>query len=261
MPAKKKPKAKPNDQNQEDEEEDEEVYVTFAMVRELLITQERLLKAHYQEMFSLTNRQIEMLTSKVEELRISIEFTQKDVTDLKAGDRNTAEMAKDADPNLKQRIEAIEAELKALKGKTVYLENQSRRNNIRIDGIPETTGETWDDVETKVKEVLSEQLNFSDEVKVERAHRSGRVKTPGLGRTIVCKLHDWKQKDKIIQMARKTKPPGLFINEDFSAETIQRRKEQIPELKRAKEQGKLAYFVVDKLVIKDRQFVRHEPIT
>ena len=190
MPAKKKPKAKPNDQNQEDEEEDEEVYVTFAMVRELLITQERLLKAHYQEMFSLTNRQIEMLTSKVEELRISIEFTQKDVTDLKAGDRNTAEMAKDADPNLKQRIEAIEAELKALKGKTVYLENQSRRNNIRIDGIPETTGETWDDVETKVKEVLSEQLNFSDEVKVERAHRSGRVKTPGLGRTIVCKLHD-----------------------------------------------------------------------
>ena len=62
-------------------------------------------------------------------------------------------------------------------------------------------------------------------------------------------------------MTRKTKPPGLFINKDFSAETIQRRKEQIPELKRAKEQGKLAYFVVDKLVIKDRQFVRHEPIT
>ena len=35
--------------------------------------------------------------------------------------------------------------------KLEYLENQSRRNNIRIDGISEEENESWDTTEEKVK--------------------------------------------------------------------------------------------------------------
>ena len=53
-----------------------------------------------------------------------------------------------------------------------------------------------------------------------------------------------------MRLARRVKPPGLFINEDLAEETMKRRKEQMPKLRETKEQGKIAYFIMDKLVIK-----------
>ena len=49
-----------------------------------------------------------------------------------------------------------------------YLENQSRRNNIRIDGIPEEPDETWEDTESKAKVALESKLNlpFNSPVKL-----------------------------------------------------------------------------------------------
>ena len=39
--------------------------------------------------------------------------------------------------------------------KTVYLENQSRRNSLRFEGLLEDDNETWDETEAKVKNVLA----------------------------------------------------------------------------------------------------------
>ena len=105
MPPRRKPKGSRN----EEESEDEETYVTFGMVRELLITQERLLKDHYQEMFKLTDAKVDRLTTKIDELRTSLEFTQKEVADLKA---NCAATVEDA---VEERIKTTESELKHLK--------------------------------------------------------------------------------------------------------------------------------------------------
>ena len=54
-----------------------------------------------------------------------------------------------------------------------------------------------------------------------------------------------------MKSSRTIKAQGLFVNEDFAYETIQRRKEQMPKLKAPKQAGKIAYFVVDNLVIRD----------
>ena len=51
-----------------------------------------------------------------------------------------------------------------------YLENQSRRNNVKIFGIPEDDDEkSWDDTESKVKEAIRNKLGIEDEIKIERA--------------------------------------------------------------------------------------------
>ena len=39
--------------------------------------------------------------------------------------------------------------------KTVYLENQSRRNSLRFEGLLEDDNETWDEPGAKVKNVLA----------------------------------------------------------------------------------------------------------
>ena len=127
------------------------------------------------------------------------------------------------------------------------MENQSRRNNIRVDGIPEVHGETWETTELLVEEVLKDKLQMSDEIFIERAHGverkvSSRVTSslPARPRTTVCRLSHWKQKESILINARKLKPQGIFFNEDLAFETLQKRRAQVPQLIEAKKSGKMA---------------------
>ena len=74
------------------------------------------------------------------------------------------------------QIKSINKELhegiEDLEWKNEYLENQSRRNNIKITGVPEGEEEkTWDDTEAIVKKLISDKLGIEGEVEIERAHR------------------------------------------------------------------------------------------
>ena len=40
------------------------------------------------------------------------------------------------------------------------LEDRSRRNNLRIDGVAEENGESWDNCKRKVKEIFMDKLEF-----------------------------------------------------------------------------------------------------
>lgn len=127
------------------------------------------------------------------DLQESLEFSQKDIDELKpyATKRDSVE----AD------IEDIYSSIDYHMDKLEYLENQSRRNNIRVDGILEAENESWDATEEKVKEVLKDKLSLEFESSIERAHRVGKIVTGTRRRprTIVCRLRDWKQKELIIK--------------------------------------------------------------
>ena len=88
-----------------------------------------------------------------------------------------------------------------------------------------------------------------------RAHRVSRVASGPRRRPriIVCKLRDFKQKEQILKVTRRIKPVGLYVNEDLAKETLDKREEQRPKLEEAKRNGKIAYFVLDKLIVKDRR--------
>ena len=138
---------------------------------------------------------------------------------------------------IEDELEDIQYALNKHEDKMEYLENQSGRNNIRIDGIAEVGNETWSDTEEKAKEILKEKLNLDCEPEIERAHRVGpkpRTTAPNVAdglrtrpRTIVCRLRDWKQKEGILRAARLTKPTGIFVNEDLAAETLDKRSKQL----------------------------------
>ena len=103
---------------------------------------------------------------------------------------------------------------------------------------------------------------MDSEPEIDRAHRIGpklRTIVPneadGLRtrpRIIVCRLHDWKQKEGILHAARQTKPLGLFVSENLAVETLDKQSSQLDKLKEAKRAGKIAYFVLDRLIVKDR---------
>lgn len=227
-------------------------FVSLATLREMLQMQERMFKNMFESVLSSVNTRIDMVVKSVAELKASLEYSQQDIDDLKE--------AADAIDEMEEELDDIQTGLHKQEEKLVYLENQSRRNNVHIDGIPEQHNETWLNTETKVKEVLQEKLNLSFEPMIKRAHRTRARPRSGAAdgintrpRTIVCRLRDWRQKDDILRATRRIKPSGIFVNEDLANETIEKRKRQVDELNAAKRAGKTAYFVLDRLVIKERR--------
>ncbi len=62
----------------------------------------------------------------------------------------------------------------------------------------------------------------------------------------------WKDKERILKKAREVKPDGVKFLADLSKRTLDRREEQVPDLIAARKSGKIAFFVLDKLIIKDK---------
>ena len=237
--------------NETDEQDGGKEFVTKSYMADMLKVQESMFRSLFDSMLANITSRVDNLATTISGLKSSLEFTQGEVDDLK----NTNVHAK----RVEEELGAIQDQIDYHRGKMEYLENQSRRNNIRISGIPEDSEETWDETESKAKEALRSRLKLTFEVNVERAHRTGKRQNRSGNsaqqtrpRTIVCRLANWKQKDLILRAARKEKPEGFFVNEDLAAETLERRKDQMPKLKQAKQAGKMAYFVLDRLIIKDR---------
>ena len=109
--------------------------------------------------------------------------------------------------------------------KTIYLENQSRRNNLRFEGLLEDNGETWETTEEKVKKVLVDKLN--------RAGQPTRHDGTPKPRTVVCKFTSYKANELILKTERRMKPEGLHIFEDLAEETMEKRRAQLPQLRQA----------------------------
>ncbi|CAH1274709.1 Hypp5400 [Branchiostoma lanceolatum] len=183
---------------------------------------------------------------EVQEIRDSLQYSQKDI-----------EEGKSATSQYEQRINEIEAELSQLKAdsttsvnKMDYLENQSRRNNIIVDGIPDSKEESWEESEQKVRVMIKEKLKLDPrKIEIERAHRNGRFQPGERPRPIVAKLLRFKDRLTILQNAKHLKGTGIYINEDFSDAVRQKRKNLLPEMRAARERGNIAFLRFDRLVV------------
>ena len=171
-----------------------------------------------------------------QELKRSLEFTQAQLKDASDKDVEYENKLK----GLKLRTNETDEYNEGIEDQLEYLENQSRRNNVKIMGIDEDLEEkTWDDTEKIVRKIIREKLNVEEEIAIERAHRVGkrpRQSTPrpdGLKvndrpRTAIVKFTRWKQKEEILRAARQKKPMGVMFCPDLAKRTLQRRAEDIP---------------------------------
>lgn len=215
----------------------------FDVVKELLKQQENNFKGFITVLVDNFNKRFDDLSRVVNDIEKSLEHSQQDIVDIK-------------EQIQRSKIEGLETKVNDIEDKLDYLENQSRRNNIRISGLKEERNETWSDTEEKVKSLLNEKLELpTDEITIERAHRTGKSYA-GKPRQIVAKFLNYKDREMAIQASKKLKGSGVYINEDFSSRVIKRRKDQQDKLVQARKEGKIAYFNMDKLIIKPRPIMQ-----
>ena len=136
----------------------------------------------------------------ITELKASLQYTQKEVSEMKQNVTTNNDQRVAAD----RLLQKIDADVKRVDDTADYLENQSRRNNLRVDGVKEKPGETWEDTEAALRQVAQRELKLPaeqvDALQIERAHRTGAT-TAQRDRTIVVKFSSFKERDAIIRAA------------------------------------------------------------
>ena len=190
------------------------------------------------------------LKNDVNDLRKSLEFTQSNLEEkVDNVEKRMEKLQSDT-----QEIYEYQIDPKYVQDELTELEDRSRRNNIRIDGIKEMKGETWNDCEEEVQDMFAQKLGL-DGIETECAHRvklNNRDSNTNRPRTIVMKLLRLKDKTKIFQNANKLKGQNIFINNDFSKATLELKKDFMIEVKRLRELGKIAYLNYTTIVSREK---------
>ena len=119
-----------------------------------------------------TNGRLEKISKEVLVITKSLEFTQALLND-------EITIVKNDISQIKADIREMEDDLLDLydvPNKLVEMEDRSRRNNLRFDGLVDNPKETWEEYERKVQEVIFNHLEIEHDVEIERWHHMGKRK-------------------------------------------------------------------------------------
>ena len=146
--------------------------VSMKVVRELMRVQQEAIMACFNNVIENVSSKVDNIIRDVQEIKTSMEFTS-DMQNTKI--KNVNERIDEVKKEL-TRTSLLNADdrLKQQKEKVVDLEDRSRRNNLRLDGIEESEKETWEETEEKMKSLFREKLLIRKDIEIDRAHRVGR---------------------------------------------------------------------------------------
>ena len=150
-------------------------YITMSVLEQVMDTQEKAFKSAIKILIEDVKSEVKDIRKEIEELKLSVKFMSGKYDDVK----KKIVKADNEINGVYAKIKSINKEMndgfEDLEWKQEYLDNQSRRNNIKITGVQEDdTEKTWDDTEMIVKKMIREKLDIEEDVKIERVHRVGK---------------------------------------------------------------------------------------
>ncbi|XP_047137525.2 uncharacterized protein LOC124814025 [Hydra vulgaris] len=223
--------------------------------KSILKETERLLKDQEKNFTDIISANLKILTNRLDKIEKEVDVNKSKVLSIENDLRDFKESLNFQETTIMEKINKItkryEKEINNLNKKTLDLENRSRRNNLRLDGIFEKPNENWNECENAVKEMFKKQLKISNEIIIERAHRIGQPKEDKKPRTIVLKLLNFQDKTKILNATKNLRGTGIYVNEDFAKETMESRRMLWEEVKKLRLEAKYAVIKYDKIVSRE----------
>lgn len=164
---------------------DEKSYKDFAslpQVKEMLQQQKVMYSALVQQqqenfkgfvktVLDPPTSRLDTIIREVQEIKTSIQFTQKKVDDMKTHNIEPTEHCTSMQAPC---ILKIRDSLLDVSDKIEYLESHYRRSNLVFDSVPEWPKETCVDTGGMIKNVLVDKLLLKKEIEIERVHRTGK---------------------------------------------------------------------------------------
>jgi len=142
-------------------------------------------------------------------LSVSFQHIENEILDLKA----LVEEKNEQIDNLSRRVAELEV-------KCDDLEQYSRRNSLRIHGLPESE---YEDVGEKILDLANKALEVTPPITpadIDRVHRIGKQNDSAQPRPVILKLATYRLRDRIYRKRTKLKHAEvgkIYINEDITA--------------------------------------------
>lgn len=109
----------------------------------------------------------------------------------------------------------IKAENEILLQRVDRTEQYSRRNNIRIFGIPELENENLEEI---VLNVFNNEMDLNIPLEnIERCHRVGKQKKNSKPRAVLVKFASYRTRKLVYDNKRKLKSKGITVKEDLTS--------------------------------------------
>ena len=131
-----------------------------------------IMKRHEENVTSIINDKISSINQRLDKLTLDINNNLTIINELRGKTKDltlsletSQNIWKTENKKLKEELPNLRSDLKEkdvyLKNKLRILEDRSRRNNIRIEGIPGSENERWDVTEEKLKKVIKDELDIN----------------------------------------------------------------------------------------------------
>jgi len=189
-----------------------------------------------------------VMTEKFDDLKQSIEFLSKSLLEIKS---ELKETKKDITHlhGMKEDIIVLRNQNQKLVQRITYMEDYQRRDNIVITGLAEINGENCRE---KCSQLFKECFNV--EAELTRAHRLGPASVKN--RKMIVRFKYFKDKEMIMSRRRvlKEKHAGVYIDDDYSVETLRRRNSLRPVVNLLKPLDERTHLRGDKIWYKGRLY-------
>ncbi|CAL9701054.1 unnamed protein product [Knipowitschia caucasica] len=186
-----------------------------------------LLEKHRETLSAEFKASLTGMETKLDQHKLVMDDHDQRISSLELSSDDMSQRVSD----LENACCALREDNSKLKAKVLDLENRSRRQNIRILGLTESTegARPTDFFPLWLQEVFGKDI-LPSPPEIDRAHRTLNAK-PGPGerpRPVIMRLHRFQTKELIIREARRK---GMFdyrgqrirIVEDYSAEVVSQR--------------------------------------
>ena len=164
-------------------EENSQQTINIFVVQELMKVQQETMLACFSKVVDTLSNKVDNILCDVQDLKTSLNFVTKDYESKFADITNNVYILKKEITDTKVLNARDHGVVQQQTEKLVDIEDRSRRNNLRIDGISENDRETPEITEEKVKLLFKQQLGIEEHIEIDRAHRVGRKE--GKVRTII----------------------------------------------------------------------------
>ena len=151
------------------------------------------------------HRKIQELRGENVELKKSLEFSQYEIDSLK---KSVSEVQ-----NMLNNVGTVEQASADLTNRIRLLEDQGKKKNLRITGLPELSSENSEQTQEKVQKLITEKLNLNT-VHVKSASRAGAnsMRTRNQHSPFLAKLYSFNEKNNLFQGFNRTQSyQYLFI--------------------------------------------------
>ena len=171
-------------------------------------------------------KQMESMAVSIDDLKATLSFFADSVEDMRK-ELIVAQKEVKSLHQIREEVRTVRSKNKVLTDRLNNLEDYSRRDNMVISGIAENLGEDCREICASLFKNVFDMKN----VEVVRAHRLGSNTVRN--RKLIVRVKYFEDKQKIMKNRKilKEKNPGVYIDDDFSPETLRKRQNLRPVLK------------------------------